>query len=101
MRPSKYLLAAFAAGFVASPFVFVDDAEARPNTRSYTCDRLEDLIDDRGAVVMNYKGNSIYHKFVVDSDECEDDEVAQRLTVRAKDGRCRLKYCRKALDDLD
>lgn len=69
-------------------------AEARPNTRSYSCSALRQLIARRGAVVMNYKGNSVYKKFVRDVRFCRfPHNTVRRFSVASKSGRCSLLIC--------
>lgn len=72
-------------------------ADARPNTRSYTCEGLKDLIYDRGAVVMNWKGNSVFERFVDNRSFCKLDETLRYRSVPTRTGKCRLRYCKPAI----
>ncbi len=72
----------------------VASSDARPSTRSYTCAGLKDLIRKRGSVVMNYKGNSLYRRFVSNVGQCKyPDNRTRRFRVPSRDGTCTLKLC--------
>jgi hypothetical protein len=69
-------------------------SHARPSTRSYTCPSLHNLIRQRGAVVLNYKGNHVYRRFVSSFRYCRyPDNMLRRFTVPTKTGSCRLYIC--------
>jgi len=68
-------------------------ADARPSTKSFTCEGVQDFVDDRGSVVMNTKNSSVYRRFVADRTYCVLRESTRRFSVPTKDGLCRLKIC--------
>ncbi len=68
-------------------------AEARPSTKSYTCNGVRNYVRRRGAVVMNTKRNDIYRRFVANRSFCYPREGLQRFTVPTKSGRCTLYIC--------
>ena len=72
-------------------------AEARPSTRSFSCEGVRDLIYDRGALVMNTKNASVYRRFVNDRSFCAHGEGLESYYAPTRSGKCRLKICR----DLD
>jgi len=72
-------------------------AEARPSTQSYTCQGVQNLIQQRGAVVMNFKGNSLYRRFVNSLRYCSfPDNRLKRMAVPTKTGKCQLYVCYEA-----
>ncbi|NKB51279.1 MAG: hypothetical protein GKR97_03470 [Rhizobiaceae bacterium] len=72
----------------------VSTADARPSTRSYSCEALKDLIYDRGAIVMNHKNSSLYRRFVHSRQYCRrPDNSTKRFRVPSKTGTCYLRVC--------
>ena len=93
-NPIKYVCIAAAAAAVVIIAAPTPSAEARPSTRNYTCERLKDLIYDRGAIVMNHKSSSLYRRFVHSRNYCRRPyNTTKRFRVPAADGSCYLKIC--------
>ncbi len=96
MKTVKYISMAVAASTVAAlNFALpATSADARPSTRSYTCEALKDLIYDRGAIVMNHKNSSLYRRFVHSRHYCRrPDNSTKRFRVPTKTGTCYLRVC--------
>ena len=90
----NYLLFAAGAAAVVNFAVPVTSADARPSTRSYTCEGLKDLIWSRGAIVMNHKNSSLYQRFVASRNYCRRPyNTTKRFRVPTKTGACYLKVC--------
>lgn len=90
----KYLCIAAGTAAAFSFALPTPSAEARPSTRSYSCEALKDLIYDRGAIVMNHKNSSLYRRFVHSRQYCRrPDNTTKRFRVPARDGTCYLKIC--------
>ena len=90
----KYLLFAASTAAVVNFAVPVTSADARPSTRSYTCEGLKDLIWSRGAIVMNHKNSSLYRRFVASRAYCRRPyNTTKRFKVPTKTGACYLKIC--------
>jgi len=78
----------------ASLSISAPNADARPSTRSYTCDGVKALIRKRGAVVMNHKNNNVYRRFVYSLGYCKrPDNRLRSFRVPTKTGTCTLKIC--------
>ena len=94
-------LAMFVAVLAASQ-VILTAAHARPNSNAYTCPALQDLVAQRGAVVLNTKSNStyqVYGRFVANRSYCGSDEKLIGFKVPAKESTCKLKLCIKSDND--
>ena len=90
----KHLIIAAAAVTTAAVTVPLSSAEARPSTRSFTCEGLKDYIYDRGAVVMNHKNSSLYRRFVDSVAYCRHPNNSTRyFKVPTRTGTCRVKIC--------
>lgn len=60
-------------------------AQGRPDTRTMNCAEVQDLIAERGAVVMS-TGRHTYDRYVTDRFQClMSGEVAVRAHVPARD----------------
>ncbi len=70
-------------------------ADARPSTRSYSCEGVRDYIYHRGAIVMNTKNRSVYRRFVADRSFCQPRESLKRYYAPTRDGQCSLHICRE------
>ena len=85
------------AAFVIAAFnvvVAVYSAEARPSTKSYTCNGVKSLVNKRGAIVMNHKSSSLYQRFVRNRTYCRyPDNITERFRVPTKTGACYLRIC--------
>ena len=73
--------------------VITAGAEARPDTRSMTCQQIQALIEDESVVVMD-TGPRTYKRFVDHQGFCSVAEVVAKTWVDASDGQCQLKECR-------
>ena len=78
--------------------VFTSFAEARPSTRSYTCEGARAFVASKGAVVMNTKNANVYRRFVRGYAQCRRDEVVEPFAVPVRGGRCTLRICRPKPD---
>ncbi|MGI9355276.1 MAG: hypothetical protein ACR2PF_08990 [Rhizobiaceae bacterium] len=73
-------------------------AEARPSTRSFTCQGVQDYVQRRGAVVMNTKSPRTYRRFVANRTYCSSFEITETRTVPTKTGGCYLRICWEKLN---
>lgn len=76
-------------------------AQARENTRSFTCGALKNYVDRSGAVVLNTRGPRVYKRFVRSRAYCSSFEIIEWEWVTARDGRCALKICWEPLSRGD
>jgi len=76
----------------------IQSAEARPSTRSFTCQGVQDYVQRRGAVVMNTKSSRTYRRFVANRSYCSSFEVTETRTVPTKSGGCYLRICWEKLN---
>ena len=73
---------------------------ARPDTRTMTCDQVQRLLDQRGAVVLT-TGTHTYDRYIGWGGQCYRPEEPAMTTVRAKDTRnCPVYKCELPADDL-
>lgn len=82
--------------------VAISTASARPNTNAFSCDGLNDLIAQKGAVVLNTKSSSkyqVYGRFVANRSYCRTNEVLLGFKVPTKTNSCKLKMCIKSEND--
>lgn len=77
------------AAFTAGP------ADARPNTKDYTCDGVRAFVVQQGTVVMNTKNRNVYRKFYARNYQCPFTNVHKRHSVPTKSGMCTLFICRE------
>ncbi len=89
---SLYVKAVGAA--LAFALLSTTGADARPSTKSYSCQGVKQLISQRGAVVMDTKNRSVYRRFVSSRRQCQLTEKTERFTVPTSTGRCRLLVCK-------
>lgn len=69
-------------------------AQARPDTRTMTCEGVRALVADRGAVVLT-TGPHTYDRFVAGTGYCALPEVALPVSVPTRDGDgCVVYACR-------
>ena len=74
--------------------VAVYSAEARPSTKSYTCQGVQNLVHRRGAIVMNHKAPHLYQRFVSSYRYCRRPyNTTKRFRVPTKTGSCYLRVC--------
>lgn len=86
------IAAAVIAGFNIAAAVYT--AEARPSTKSYTCNGVKNLVNKRGAIVMNHKSSSLYRRFVRSVRYCRSPyNTTERFRVPTKTGSCYLRIC--------
>ncbi|KQU83419.1 hypothetical protein ASD99_17330 [Mesorhizobium sp. Root695] len=68
-------------------------AEARPDTRTMSCEQLQQLIQSRRAVVLT-TGPNTYDRYVRQfGNECDWPDVPMSAYVPTRDGRCPLYRC--------
>lgn len=70
-------------------------AEARPNTKDFTCTGVRNFVDQKGTVVMNTKNRHVYRKFYAPNRHCPFSTVHKRHSVPTKSGMCTLFICRE------
>ena len=63
----------------------------RPSTRAMSCGQAQDLVDDRGAIVLS-TGRHTYDRFVATPGYCSAGEYADRAWAPTRDGNCRLGF---------
>ena len=68
------------------------EVDARPDTRSMTCKKLQAFVESKGEVVMN-TGPRTYKKFVYHRGFCSYNQNLRSAWVQAKDGECALREC--------
>ena len=69
-------------------------AEARPSTKSYTCNGVKNLVRQRGAIVMNHKSRHLYQRFVHSYRYCRRPyNTTRSFKVPTKTGACYLRVC--------
>jgi hypothetical protein len=74
--------------------VAVYSAEARPSTKSFTCEGAKNYVRQRGAVVMNHKASHLYRRFVHSFRYCRRPaNTTKRFKVPTRTGACYLKIC--------
>ncbi|MEO1102867.1 MAG: hypothetical protein AAFW98_03905 [Pseudomonadota bacterium] len=68
-------------------------AQARPDTRTYTCAGVQDFIDGRGAVTMS-TGDRTFARFVASTRNCQIQQRARAAYVPTTDNpQCRVQTC--------
>ena len=82
-----------------TPFL-TQSTDARPSTRSYTCEGVWNLINRRGAIVMDTKNSNVYRRFVKNRSYCPNDMVLFQYLAPTRDGRCQLYICRSPETDF-
>ena len=87
------------SALVIIPF-FTRPADARPSTRAYTCEGVWNLINRRGAIVMDTKNSNVYRRFVKNRSYCPSDMVLFQYLAPTRDGRCQLYICRSPETDF-
>ncbi|PHP64594.1 hypothetical protein CSC94_23560 [Zhengella mangrovi] len=98
----KRLVCALTAGlFALGPA----HAISRYNINNMTCDRVQDIIESEGEVILRYKsrsgsGMTLYDRFVVDDDQCDDPLVGKIVGIPTADTRsCEVMVCKQDPDD--
>ncbi|MBB6412240.1 hypothetical protein [Mesorhizobium sangaii] len=67
--------------------------EARPDTRTMSCQQLQQLIQSRRAVVLT-TGPNTYDRYVRQfGNECDWPDVPESAYVTTRDGRCPVHKC--------
>lgn len=73
---------------------------ARPDVRKMTCQQVQQMVLERGAVVAT-TGKYTYQRFVSDYLYCDYWEWATPVRVKTKDtSKCRLYICEQRPDDF-
>lgn len=69
-------------------------AQGRPDARTMSCERVQALIAEHGAVVLT-TGRHTYDRYVVDTRFCEMREVARPVVITTQGGEsCVVFECR-------
>lgn len=89
MKPLVIALVAASSTMLAS----ATTADARPSTKSYPCSALQDLVNQRGAVIMDTKNRNVYKRFVANRSYCTLEEKTKSHRVPTADGTCKLRIC--------
>lgn len=91
MLATKSPSIAFLAGMAVCCATSV--AEARPDTRTMSCEQLQQLIQSRHAVVLT-TGPNTYDRYVRQfGNECDWPDVPMSAAVPTRDGQCRVYHC--------
>ena len=90
----------FFALVVLTTSLSIGSADARPNTRDFTCDGVRAYLDARGTAVMNTKNRSIFRKFYAPHQQCPFSTVHKAHRVPTKTGMCILYICREPMEPL-
>ncbi|MEM9731964.1 MAG: hypothetical protein AAF903_00600 [Pseudomonadota bacterium] len=90
------------AAMAAIPLIAPTAAEARPSTKSFTCQGVRQFIRQRGAVVMNHKGPRLYQRFVDNRGQCYNrSDQLERFFVPTRSGQCALRICSQRFKPFD
>ena len=92
-RGSLMKTAIIVPALVLAGLMVTAGAQARPDTRSMSCQQLQNFVKDNGAVVMN-TGPRTYNRFVHHRGFCLYSETVGTAWVDASDGDCRLRECK-------
>ncbi len=89
----QFMLAA-ATGLLMAAFVQPADAQSgRPDSRSMTCEQVQSMIAQRGAVVLS-TGQYTFDRYVSNRNSCQRSEVLKTDYVPTKDAkRCAVRRC--------
>src|SRR5690606_1665967 len=69
-------------------------AQGRPDARTMSCERVQSLIAERGAVVLT-TGRHTYDRYVQDGRFCDMLKVARPITITTQGGEpCVVMECR-------
>ena len=75
-------------------------ADARPDTRTMTCEKTQHLIQSNRSAVLA-TGPNTYDRYVRQfGNECDWPEVPVATTVPTRDGRCRVYSCQEPVFDF-
>ncbi|AZV21092.1 MULTISPECIES: hypothetical protein [unclassified Mesorhizobium] len=75
-------------------------AEARPDTRTMSCDQLRQLLQSRHAVVLT-TGPNTYDRYVRQfGNECDWPEVPMSAYVPTRDGSCPVYRCEEPVTNF-
>lgn len=73
--------------------VLATAASARPDTRTVTCQQLQQLLERNGATVFT-TGPTTYERLVsFKGNSCKVGQLKQRLTVQTRDKKCPVFRC--------
>ncbi len=88
------------AGFAILAVAFPQAAQARPDTRTMTCQQAQDFVRKSGAVVMT-TGPHTFERIVSNRSFCDFDETTWLMVAPTRDvPNCRVgSYCRTRIDD--
>ncbi|WP_319773200.1 hypothetical protein [Breoghania sp.] len=76
IRSGPFLAGLLTACVAALPTV----AEARPDTRTFTCDQVRSIVQNERAITMNTGAHS-YERFVSDRSQCMYMEIIEPVRV--------------------
>ncbi len=99
MRLSVLLIAATMGATSAA-------AQSRYESLSLTCNQIHAVLSQKGHAIFRYPakrtaGLMLFDRFVASGLECGAHEVAELMTLPAKDGRCRALHCIREPDPCD
>ncbi|MDD9909619.1 MAG: hypothetical protein OXR62_08005 [Ahrensia sp.] len=97
---ARLAMPALAAG-MAVLLILTGHAEARPSTKSFTCEDAREFVNQQGAVVMDTKSSRVYRRFVSNRSYCSAFELIEWHFVPTKSGSCSLKICEEPLGKDD
>ena len=88
IRSGPFLAGLLAASVAALPTL----AEARPDTRTFTCDQVRSLVQSERAITMNTSAHS-YERLVADRGKCMYMEIVEPVYVATQEtGQCFAGY---------
>ncbi|HMB48407.1 MAG TPA: hypothetical protein VKN63_09040 [Afifellaceae bacterium] len=87
-------------GILLTLMMIGPSAAARPDARAMSCERAQQMVLNRGAVVMT-TGKYTYQRFVSRRSYCDYWEVTRSAwTATRDDPKCRIGYiCEQRMDD--
>ena len=93
----RLALAALSLAILTAPLL----AQGRPDARRMTCDQVQSMIEERGAVVIT-TGQHTYERFVGGRFSCETPYVQLRTRITTRDtDRCIVYACgRDPFEDM-
>lgn len=76
------------------------EAISRLNAGSASCESITSVINKEGAAIVRYQskrvpGLSLFDRYVERLSACYSDDYLAKALIPAKDGDCRLSYCRR------
>ena len=84
----------------AVTLAFTTLAQARPDTRTMTCQQTQALIQSHGSVVLT-TGPNTYDRYVRQfGNECDWPEIPMSAYIPARDGHCPVYRCEEPVNNF-